>query len=113
MAKNSSTMLGRNTITPPTPPMMPSTSSDFRGLLLPAGQRPLMAPPSQPKPWSIRSISGLPRLKVRVKTTYMRVRKMGTPQTGCMATRSMRSETLVMRAVGARQADLRTPPTNP
>ena len=43
-------MLGRNTSTPPTPPMMPSTSSDFRGLSAPAGHRPVMKSASAGKP---------------------------------------------------------------
>ena len=71
--------------------MMPSTSSDCRWLPLPTGHSPVRKPPSAPKPRSIRSISGLPSEKVSVNTTYIIARKMGTPHTGCMATRSMRS----------------------
>ncbi len=91
MHRNSNTMLGRKTSTPPTPPMTPSRSKDRSGLSLPAGQKLAMPAASQPMPVSMNDISGAPRVNVRWNAPNMSAMKMGTPQTGCRAQRSMRS----------------------
>ncbi len=91
MAKNSNRILGRNTSTPPTPPIMPSVRRDLNQLSLPAGQNPAIVLPAQSKNRSSQPIGYSPILNVIKKTRYINIRKIGSPRTRFITTASIMS----------------------
>ena len=80
IARNSSIMLGKNTMTPPTPPITPSTSIDLTSSSLPSGHMPSTPRDSIAISHSRKAIAGSPSLKVMVKTRYIRRRNIGIPR---------------------------------
>ena len=106
-------MFGRNTSTPPTPPMMPSTSSIRRNSACPAGQIELIPLPSAQNSISSQSIGYWPTVKVNMKTRYIITRKIGTPRNRFVTYLSMVSESWRRRSllieIASRQAPAITP----
>ena len=73
-------MLGRKTITPPTPPMMPSITMERKKGSCSSFHNFPMKPLRNPKNSSIYPIKGSAQVKVNQKVTYMITRKMGSPR---------------------------------
>jgi len=113
MARNKSRMLGRNTMTPPTPPMMPSTRSDLRALSEPFGHQPTIWAPNQPNPSSIHFMGGSPSVKVSWKTRYISPMNMGMPRRRFVATASILSEIVWRSSMVDRTASRHAPEMNP
>ena len=85
-------MLGKKTITPPTPPIMPSINISFNG---PSPIWLLIRLPNASTNHSIPIIGYSPSTKVPSNMIYMKRKKMGYPHTRCV---TMASRTFVICA---------------
>ena len=87
MKKNKIRMLGRKTITPPTPLMMPST---IRLRSDPSAIKFVTVSLSQLTPLSIHPAGMAPSVKVAWNITHINSRKTGSPQILSVMMRSIR-----------------------
>ncbi len=79
-------MLGRNTITPPTPPIIPSTRRSFNG---PSGMKLRTKFPICSTPHSIHCMGYSPSLNVASNMNHMKKINMGNPSTLWVTKRSI------------------------
>ena len=79
-------MLGKNTITLPTPPMMPFTTRSFKA---PSLISPLTVSPMKLTSISIHACGYAPNEKVVLNIIHIRSRKIGKPNTLLVTTASI------------------------
>ncbi|KAF5043597.1 hypothetical protein DSECCO2_500670 [anaerobic digester metagenome] len=92
-------MFGTKTRTDPTPPMIPSPTSDASH----AGPiDPATAAESRASPASIRATKGAATANVSSNVPHIRARKIGMPRYRSVTTRSTISETFMPRAPAVR-----------
>src|SRR5574344_1993638 len=97
-------ILGRNTMTPPTPPTMPSTT---KSLSTPLGNVVFSSSENQPTSESIHPIGYLPNEKVHSNMIPTKKRKIGKPRYLLVTNLSIvfvsfRSSVLLMTSVSVR-----------
>ena len=103
-------MLGRNTITPPTPPITPSMSISFTG---PSGMYVLMRSPINPTPASIQSIGYCPMVKVAQNISHIMNMKIGNPNSLLVTTASIIAVVLASSLSSVWSVSRSPPDTNP
>ena len=91
-ARNMNKMFGKNTITPPTPPIRPSVSRSRRYGSVSSPQCDFTKSESQPKESSIQPMKGSAQVNVNQNVAYIIAKKIGRPKNLFVITESITSE---------------------